>query len=426
MAKVTLEDVSSGFAATTLINANNGVIETAFENTLSRDGTGPNQMEANIDMNGYRILNQANPINVDGFNWEGSWVTATLYAIGDVVENNGSAYVCIEEHTSGTFATDLAAVKWQLVAQASLPSQTGHSGSLLTTDGSTASWQDVPAYVQTLLDDTTAEEARTTLDVYSRAQASQIFPIYADVSGGNMTLYLFPCVISFRDVNEASGTINTRVVTSNISTTIYQGSTAGFTSGVLGRIYIFAMDVGGTVELGWINAIGANDLTEKSLISTSSEGGGVFPGADLTGTPYSTTARSNVPYRMVGYIHSTQAVAGTWATAPSRIQGAGGLALSHLSTFGGMGHQWMIMTASRAYNTTYTNTTGRPILINATMTSSITDIAVIVIDGVVSIYGSAGSSGSFLSVQAIIPSGSTYRARVDIGSGTLQSFIEMR
>ncbi|MGY4294154.1 hypothetical protein ACVWXN_002249 [Bradyrhizobium sp. i1.4.4] len=31
---------------------------------------------------------------------------------------NGSTYVCIVSHTSGTFATDLAAGKWILVAQA--------------------------------------------------------------------------------------------------------------------------------------------------------------------------------------------------------------------------------------------------------------------------------------------------------------------
>lgn len=39
------------------INANNAVIETAFENTLSRDGTSPNEMEATLDMNSNRIIN---------------------------------------------------------------------------------------------------------------------------------------------------------------------------------------------------------------------------------------------------------------------------------------------------------------------------------------------------------------------------------
>lgn len=141
MAKLDLSDIASGFATTTLINANNARTEVAVENTLSRDGTGPNQMESSLDMNGNLILNQANPITVEGFNWEGPWITATAYQIGDVVEHLNSSYIAIVNHTSGVFATDLAASKWQIVASsAALPAQAGNSGKLLTTDGSNASW----------------------------------------------------------------------------------------------------------------------------------------------------------------------------------------------------------------------------------------------------------------------------------------------
>lgn len=41
-----------------------------------------------------------------------AWVTATAYVAGDVRENGGTNYICLEAHTSGTFATDLAAGKW--------------------------------------------------------------------------------------------------------------------------------------------------------------------------------------------------------------------------------------------------------------------------------------------------------------------------
>jgi hypothetical protein len=64
--------------------------------------------------------------------------------VGDVIENSGTSYVCISAHTSGVFATDLAASKWQLLASASLPSQTGQAGKLLTTNGSAASWTGNP------------------------------------------------------------------------------------------------------------------------------------------------------------------------------------------------------------------------------------------------------------------------------------------
>lgn len=41
-----------------------------------------------------------------------AWITATAYVIGDFVEESGTNYYCIEAHTSGVFATDLAANKW--------------------------------------------------------------------------------------------------------------------------------------------------------------------------------------------------------------------------------------------------------------------------------------------------------------------------
>lgn len=46
----------------------------------------------------------------------GPWLTATAYTLKSVVTNSGRTYICASAHTSGTFATDLAANKWILVA----------------------------------------------------------------------------------------------------------------------------------------------------------------------------------------------------------------------------------------------------------------------------------------------------------------------
>ena len=43
-----------------------------------------------------------------------AWATTTAYAVGDVVAQNSLAYICLTAHTSGTFATDLAAANWRL------------------------------------------------------------------------------------------------------------------------------------------------------------------------------------------------------------------------------------------------------------------------------------------------------------------------
>ena len=48
-----------------------------------------------------------------GVRTRGDWTTATDYAINDIVAYGGNTYVVLEGHTSGTFATDLAAGKWQ-------------------------------------------------------------------------------------------------------------------------------------------------------------------------------------------------------------------------------------------------------------------------------------------------------------------------
>lgn len=59
MAKVTLATITSGYASTEKLNSNFNAIEAAFDNTISRDGSSPNQMEANLDMNGHAIINAA-------------------------------------------------------------------------------------------------------------------------------------------------------------------------------------------------------------------------------------------------------------------------------------------------------------------------------------------------------------------------------
>lgn len=51
---------------------------------------------------------------ISSSSWDvrGPWVTSTLYYLGDVVSNGGLLYLCTAQHTSGVFATDLAANDW--------------------------------------------------------------------------------------------------------------------------------------------------------------------------------------------------------------------------------------------------------------------------------------------------------------------------
>ena len=65
MAKLTLDDLANlqNNTGLTKINSNFARIETALENTLSRDGTSPNDMDAHLDMNSHRIYNLGAPVN---------------------------------------------------------------------------------------------------------------------------------------------------------------------------------------------------------------------------------------------------------------------------------------------------------------------------------------------------------------------------
>lgn len=62
MSKLSLNSAGTGYLATATINDNFQDISDAFENTLSRDGTDPNSMEAPLDMNSNRILNLPAPV----------------------------------------------------------------------------------------------------------------------------------------------------------------------------------------------------------------------------------------------------------------------------------------------------------------------------------------------------------------------------
>jgi hypothetical protein len=66
--KITLSKVGSlqdTTTAATTINNNFNTIQTAMDKPLWRDGTAPNQMEANFDMNGFQILNLPAPFTAN-------------------------------------------------------------------------------------------------------------------------------------------------------------------------------------------------------------------------------------------------------------------------------------------------------------------------------------------------------------------------
>ena len=240
----------------------------------------------------------------------------------------------------------------------------------------------------------------------------QIQPVGASVAANALTLTLDPTTLDFRSTTLTSGAVNTRQVAAQISLVISSGSTLGTVNATAARLAILAIDNAGTVELAVSNLSGGVNLDETTLISTTSEGGA--GAADSATVIYSTTARTNVPFRVVGFVDITEATAGTWATAPTLVQGAGGNSMASLGT----GQTWQ--TVTRVSGTTYYNTTGKPIFLNIQYTSGVGTIA-ITVDGIV-VSQSGGTSGLF-SVGAIIPPGRAYSFA---GPPTINSVTELR
>lgn len=133
--KPTLTTLTSGHGSAAKHNANYTAIEDAFDNTLSLDGSTPNAMNADLDLNSNDLNNVGTVTTTslvlngttitasvsERIDWKGAWATSTAYTIGDAVSNNGASYICTTNHTAS--ASDQPGVGgswtsyWDLLAQ---------------------------------------------------------------------------------------------------------------------------------------------------------------------------------------------------------------------------------------------------------------------------------------------------------------------
>lgn len=118
--------------------------------------------------------------------------------------------------------------------------------------------------------------------------------------------------IAFRGTTLTLGSFVQRTLAAASSIVVPSGATLGQVSGVAGYLYLYALDNAGTIEL----AISGTDcwaddtLQSTTVLDTSS---------DSATALYSTTARTNVAIRFLGTILASEATAGTWATAPTKV-----------------------------------------------------------------------------------------------------------
>jgi len=194
------------------------------------------------------------------------------------------------------------------------------------------------------------------------ASNPQIQPISASIGSSALTISASALTLDFRSTTLGSGTVTT-VTGTPANLVVPSTATIGSSSGVLSRLYVIALNNAGTIELavanlysGLATSSGGLTLDETTLLTTTI----LNTSSNSSAVAYSTTARTSLAYRVIGYIESTQATAGTWATAPSTIQGVGGQALINMNALGN-GQVWR---SGGSFGVTYYNTTGRPIMVS--------------------------------------------------------------
>lgn len=164
------------------------------------------------------------------------------------------------------------------------------------------------------LDATTTTQADDLKNLtLATSVGSNALTIALKTKGGTDASASDPITIGMRNATSSTGTYNQRQVTGSLSLVISSGSTLGHTSAVDGYIYVYAIDNSGTIEL----AASSRLYDDGSIVTTTAEGGA--GGADSATVIYSTTARSNVPLRLIGRLKSNQTTAGTWAANMTEI-----------------------------------------------------------------------------------------------------------
>jgi hypothetical protein len=187
-----------------------------------------------------------------------------------------------------------------------IDSAASSSGTVLTADGAGGSSWATPATAP----DQSYECSNLSISASVAASALTIAlktKAGTDASGSDVIK------IGFRSSTITSGVYTQRSVTGAKSVVVSSGSTLGHASGVDRYIYVYAIDNAGTVEM----AVSSAPQDETQLATTTAEGGA--GAADSNTTLYSTTARANVPIRLIGRLKVNEATAGTWASAPSEI-----------------------------------------------------------------------------------------------------------
>jgi hypothetical protein len=109
--------------------------------------------------------------------------------------------------------------------------------------------------------------------------------------------------------------------TAALSITVPSGATLGTVNGQANRIWVGVFNNSVTPVLGVYNSLNASGPSILCWDETSpANGTGITSSSTSPQIWYTASTLSAKTFRILGYVESTQATAGTWATSPSKVQ----------------------------------------------------------------------------------------------------------
>lgn len=130
--------------------------------------------------------------------------------------------------------------------------------------------------------------------------------------GSTAPTALLPVSIGFRNLSATTGGYEVKTVTSSISLTLDSGATLGVDVNAGPRIYIYAINNAGTIELA---ASLSKQFDEDAILSTTL----LDSSADDAYTLYSNTARTSLAVRLIGYLELGTHTPGSWPTTSTNL-----------------------------------------------------------------------------------------------------------